>query len=89
MRVMFLGLIAAVSASAMTPVPAEAQRWRDHRGWHDGRYWHEGRYHYAPRGYGRGRGWEGRRWRGRGSRTVCRWRNSRYGERRVCYRVRR
>jgi hypothetical protein len=87
MKLMMLSLAGVVAASALTAVPADAQRWRDGRGWHNGpRYWHGGRHYYAPRGYYRGRYWNGRRWGRPGGRTVCRY--GRYGQVRRCYRVR-
>ena len=90
MKLMALTLAAVVRASAMTPAPAEAQRWHDRRGWHEGRYYHGGRWHNPPRGYYRNGYWNGRRWqRGPRFRTVCRWRPGPYGRVEVCRRVRR
>ena len=45
MKLMMLSLAGVMTASAMTPVAADAQRWRDERGWHSGRYYHGGRYY--------------------------------------------
>lgn len=88
MKLMMLSLAGVVSASAMTPVAADAQRWRDHRGRHSGRYYHGGRWYAPPRRFrGRGYGYN-RRWRGPRFRTVCRYRPARYGSVRRCYRVR-
>ena len=87
MKLMALTIAGVVAASALTPVPAEAQRWRDGRGWHDGRYQHHGRWYNPPRGYYRGGYWNGRRWNR--VRTVCRWERGRYGRVEVCRRVRR
>lgn len=92
MKLMLLSLAGVIAASAVTPVPANAQRWRDGSGWHhDDRYWHGGRNYWRPRGYHgerhrRGRGWGWPQWGG--GRTVCRWRHGRYGAVRRCYRVR-
>jgi hypothetical protein len=88
MKLMMLSLAGVVTASAMTPVAADAQRWRDDRGWHSGRYYHGGRYYAPPRRFrGRGYGYD-RRWRGPRFRTVCRYRPTPYGSVRRCYRVR-
>jgi hypothetical protein len=88
MKLMMLSLAGVVTASAMTPVAADAQRWRDDRGWHSGRYYHGGRYYAPPRRFReRGYGYD-RRWRGPRFRTVCRYRPARYGSVRRCYRVR-
>lgn len=83
MKLMALTIAGVVAASAMTPAPADAQRWRDGRGWHSGRYWHGGRYYYPPR-----RAYRARYRRAYRGRTVCRWQRGYYGARRVCYRVR-
>lgn len=90
MKLMALTIAGVLAASAVTPAPADAQRWRDDRGWHDGRYRQHGRWYNPPRGYYRGGYWNGRRWhRGPRFRTVCRWRPSPYGRVEVCRRARR
>lgn len=88
MNLMLMSLVGVLTASAMTPVAADAQRWRDDRGWHSGRYQHGGRWYGPPRRYYGGGYRHGRRWRGPRFRTVCRYRPTRYGSVRRCYRVR-
>jgi len=51
MKLMLMSLVGVLTASAMTPVAADAQRWRDDRGWHSGRYQHGGRWYGPPRRY--------------------------------------
>ena len=86
MKLIALAAAGLVAATALTPVPAAAQRYGYgyDRGYHDG----------YGRDYRRNRHWrEGRRWRGgrgwRGDRgyTRCRWVRGYYGRQRQCYRV--
>jgi hypothetical protein len=89
MKLMALSIAGVLAASAMTPLPASAQRWHDDRGWHEGRYRHHGRWHYAPRGYYRQGYWNGRGWnRGPRHRVVCRWHRGPWGREQVCRRRR-
>lgn len=83
------GLVAA--AAALTPVPAEAQRYG-----HGSRYGYDRGYHDGyRRDYRRDRRWRGHRgwrdnrgWRGRGrGYTRCTWVRGYYGPQRQCYRV--
>ena len=102
MKLMALTIAGVMAASAVTPTAALAHpghgrghgwhddRWdRGDRGW-DRRHWNRDRRHWDNRRWDRGgRYWNDRRgYRGARFRTVCRWQDGPYGDRRVCYRVR-
>ena len=86
----FIAFAAAglIAATALTPVPAEAQRRgygydRGHHGWNGGRHWQGNRGH----GWRGGNGWRGSRgWRGRSS-VRCHYVRGYYGRQSQCYRV--
>jgi len=78
-----------IAASALAPVPAEAQRYgyndRGHRGgWNDGH--RRDRHYRGHRGWRGDRGYRGgRSWRGR-DRVRCVWVRGYYGPQRQCFR---
>ncbi|QNE30954.1 hypothetical protein F1C10_02595 [Sphingomonas sp. NBWT7] len=91
MKLIALTAAGLLAASALTPVPADAQR----RGWHDDRDWRGDRGWRGDRRHWRGdrrhwRGSRGHRYRYRPrQRVVCRVVRGYYGPVRRCFTVRR
>jgi hypothetical protein len=94
MKLMIVSGLGVLTAAALTPVPAEAQRhgWnRGHGGgWHGGRGWRGPRhFNRGPRWRGGGRwnnGWRGPGWRGPGWNRGWNggWAGGFYRPRRIC-----
>ena len=86
MKLITMTAAGLLAASALAPVPAEAQS----RGWtgYD-RSWQDGRgYHRDDRRYRNNRRWNNnRRYRAPRARSVCRWERSYYGRVQRCFRV--